>query len=143
MSRIVLDTNIFVSALLGPRGPARGVLRMALQGAITPVFGNALFCEYQDVLARRDIFEDFVLNAIERDQLFDALLSVSEWASVHFLWRPNLRDEADNHIVELAVSAGASEIVTANIRDFRQAELLFPALWIGTADDFLKRRPLP
>jgi predicted nucleic acid-binding protein len=46
------------------------------------------------------------------------------------LWRPNLRDEGDNHIVELAVAGGAGMIVTNNVADFRNAELKFPGIEI-------------
>ncbi len=41
-------------------------------------------------------------------------------------WRPNLKGESDNQLIELAVAGGASKIVTANIRDFVRAELPFP-----------------
>jgi hypothetical protein len=30
-------------------------------------------------------------------------------------WRPNLRDEGDNHLVELAIAGGAEAIVTYNV----------------------------
>ena len=49
----------------------------------------------------------FPLTASERRALFDALLSVSEWIKVYYLWRPNLPDEGDNHLIELAVAGGA------------------------------------
>ena len=53
---------------------------------------------------------------------------------------PNLRDESDNHLIELAVAAGAETIITANKRDFADSELLFPALRIETAGEFLDQR---
>jgi len=34
-----------------------------------------------------------------------------------------LKDEADNHLVELAIAAGVSYIITNNVSDFAQAEL--------------------
>jgi putative PIN family toxin of toxin-antitoxin system len=143
MVRVVIDTNVFVSALLSADGGARAVLRLALQGGILPVFGNALFAEYEDLLARGPIWTKCLLDEGERATLFEALLSVSDWVLIHFLWRPNLPDEADNHVLELAVAAGAEVIITANVRDFGRAELLFPSVHILTPGDFLKWRQKP
>jgi uncharacterized protein len=138
--RIVIDTNVFVSAVLSPDGTARCVIRLALNGAVKPVFGNALFSEYQDVLSREDIFARAVVAQTKRQALFEALLSVSDWTNIHFLWRPNLKDEADNHVLELAVASGASAIVTNNLRDFSKGELSFPEIKIATPSDWLNRR---
>lgn len=140
MVRVVIDTNVFVSALLSADGGARAVLRLALMDDIKPVFGNALFAEYEDLLARTQMWTKCTLSETERVTLFEALLSVSDWVRIHFLWRPNLPDEADNHVLELAVAAGAQAIVTANVRDFGRAELLFPSVRVLTPSDFLKWR---
>ena len=51
---------------------------------------------------------------------------------------PNLRDEADNHVLEIAVAAGAQTIVTYNRADFLGAELHFPGLHIVVPADLLK-----
>jgi len=69
---------------------------------------------------------------MERQELFAAFLSVCEWVHVYFSWRPNLRDEGDNHILELAVAGGATMVVTNNVRDFRAANLRFPDIRIVT-----------
>jgi conserved hypothetical protein TIGR00305 len=82
--RVVIDTNVFVSALISADGAPRKVIRFALEGQIEPVFGNALFAEYEDVLAREALFTRAPLNRAERSALFDALLSVSRWTSLHF-----------------------------------------------------------
>ncbi len=49
-----------------------------------------------------------------------------------------LPDEADNHLVELALAGGADAIVTNNVRDVRRGELAFPDLQILTPAQFLK-----
>ena len=56
-------------------------------------------------------------------------------------WRPNLSDEGDNHLIELAVAGGAEALVTRNIADFKRAELKFPDLAILTPDQFLEVHP--
>ena len=80
------------------------------------------------------------MNLCSSERLFDALLRVSAWAPIYYLWRPNPRDESDNHLLELAVAAGAETIITASRRDFADSELLFPALRIETAGEFLAQR---
>jgi hypothetical protein len=57
---------------------------------------------------------------------------------IYFSWRPNLPDEGDNHIVELAVAGGAEMIVTNNVRDFRRAQLRFPGPRTVSPREFLK-----
>lgn len=92
--------------------------------------GPALFAEYESLLGRETVFSGSPLSATQREAVFDAFLSVCRWTRIYFLWRPNLRDEADNHVVELAVAGGARSIVTKNVRDFRAADLQFPDLQV-------------
>ena len=89
--------------------------------------GNALFLEYEAVMGRPPFREACRLTQEEQTALFTDFLSVCRWVEVYYLWRPNLPDEGDNHLVELAVAAGAEWIVTQNIRDFARSELKFPA----------------
>lgn len=140
MLKVVIDTNVFVSALLSADGPSRAILRLAFNGTIKPIFSNALFAEYESLLGRAELWVNCVLTANEREALLDALIASSTWVAIHYLWRPNLRDEADNHVLELAVAGGASTIITANLRDFVHAELLFPSVAILTPGEYLKWR---
>lgn len=138
--RIVLDTSVFVAAILGPSGPSREVIRRCLVGEFQPIMGTALYMEYESLLTRDGKFDDCLLTAQEREELLDALLSASEWVQVYYLWRPNLRDEADNHLMELAISGAAEYVVSNNIRDFRGSELHFPAIRIAAPQDLLRVR---
>ncbi len=53
---------------------------------------------------------------------------------VSYLWRPNLRDESDNHLVELAVAGVAAWIVTGNERDVAAGKLVFDGFRVVTPD---------
>jgi putative PIN family toxin of toxin-antitoxin system len=50
--RVVLDTNILVSALLSPQGNPAKIYKMFMSGVVTLVFNTEIFDEYQDVLSR-------------------------------------------------------------------------------------------
>jgi putative PIN family toxin of toxin-antitoxin system len=139
--RIVVDTNVFIGAILSPVGENRELLRACLDGRSRPLMGTALFHEYEDLLGRSALLAKSPLSLFERDTLFAAFLSVAEWVKVYFLWRPNLPDEADNHLIELALAGAAASIVTHNLRDLRQGELRFPALRIQTPRQFLATLP--
>jgi putative PIN family toxin of toxin-antitoxin system len=138
-SKIVVDTSVFISALIGPHGPSRALVRRCLSGDYVPLMGNALFAEYESVIGRPSVVSNCPLNATEMTDLLAAFLSVSEWINVYYLWRPNLRDEGDNHLIELAVAGNAIAIVTNNLRDFQGADLLFPNLLITTPEQMLAR----
>jgi len=134
----VIDTNVLAGALLRREGQNRDGLRACFQDHLKPLVGQALFLEYEDVLGREQLFRKSPLAASERRQLFEAFLSVCEWVQVYYLWRPNLRDEGDNHILELAVAGGASIIVTNNVADFRGSELRFADIRILSPKILLK-----
>jgi putative PIN family toxin of toxin-antitoxin system len=141
LDRVVIDTNVFAGALLGSTGYNRRVIRACLSGRLKPLMGQALFLEYEDVLNRRSLFRTSPPSRPERQELFAALLSVCEWVQIYFSWRPNLPDEADNQIVELAVAGGAAMIVTNNLRDFQGADLRFPDLRMVAPRELVKELP--
>ena len=120
------------------KGRNRALLREGLHLRAAPLMGQALFLEYEDVLGRQELFRDCPLGPAERQELFEAFLSVCEWVQIYCTWRPNLRDEGDNQLVELAVAGGADAIVTNNTRDFEASDLRFAALKVMTPAAFLK-----
>ena len=136
-NRVLVDTNVFVSALLNQDNSPSLVMRLCLTEAIKPVMGTTLYTEYCDVCSRDKIFNNAVLNKSERYELFDDFISVCDWVSVYYLWRPNLSDEGDNHLLELATASHAKYIITGNTKDFKNGNLLFPDLTIATPREFL------
>lgn len=138
-SRIVIDTSVFISALLGAQGPSRELIRLCLLGHYQPLMGNALFFEYEAVTGRKEVLGQCRLNQTEIFSLLEALMSVCEWINIYYLWRPNLKDEGDNHLIELAIAGNADYIATNNVKDFQGTELIFPHLSILKPEHLLRR----
>lgn len=135
---VVIDTSVLISALLGPAGPSRELIRRCLQGRYKPLISNTLFQEYEDVTSRPHILDKCPLTQAELRELLNAYYSAGEWVHIYYLWRPNLPDESDNFLIELAVAGNANCIVTNNVRDLRDAELIFPDLHITTPEQLLR-----
>ena len=135
---IVVDTSVFISALRSARGKNRDIIRLCLQRELRPLIGTSLFMEMEDVIGRTELFTDCPISDHERKALFYAFISVCQWTHVYYLWRPNLSDEGDNHVMELAVAGGAEAIVTNNLKHFKSGELLFPEIKIMRPSEYIK-----
>ena len=138
-SRIVIDTSVLISALTGSTGASRELIRLCLQGEYQPLMGNNLFLEYESVVLREEIITQCTLTKQEIFALLDAFMSVCQWIDIYYLWRPNLRDEADNHLIELAIAGNAQIIATKNIKDFLNSDLIFPNLSILKPEQIVRR----
>ena len=128
-AKIVIDTSVFISALISSIRASRELLRQCLLLKYQPLMGNALFCEYEQVINRDEVLRS-CLSTEEIQTLLASFMSVCEWTRIYYLWRPNLKDEADNHLIELAIAGNAKIIATNNIKDFKQTQLIFPELLI-------------
>jgi putative PIN family toxin of toxin-antitoxin system len=136
--KLIVDTNVFIAALISDSGASREVVRRCLLRRYRPFMSLPLFSEYRDVMGRAALFESCPLPAVKRGALFAAFIAVCQKTQIYFLWRPNLLDEGDNHVIELAVAAEAQAIVTHNLADFARSELRFPAIRVLTPAQLLK-----
>jgi putative PIN family toxin of toxin-antitoxin system len=136
MIPVVIDTNVFVAALRSGGGASRQVLRSAIEGVYRPLFSNALWSEYEDLLAR-PVWTDETTET-ERWNVLAALAAAGEWVKIYYGWRPNLPDEGDNHLIELAVAGGARAVITHNVRDLRRGELRWENLLVLTPSQCLE-----
>jgi len=136
---VVIDTNILVAGLIGRKGPNREVLRLCFMGDLQPVIGNALYLEYQDLLNRENVQALCRQTTVSLEEFLDDFASICTAVDAWFLWRPNLPDETDNHIIELAIAANADYIVTNNLKDFAQPELLHGGYEVISPQQLLRR----
>lgn len=134
----MLDTSILISALIGSQGPSRAILRQCLKRQITPLISNTLFAEYEDVSNREHIINLCPISDDDKRKLLNAFYSICHWVSIYYLWRPNIRDEGDNFLIELAVAGNADYLITNNLGDFKNTQLKFPHIKIVTPEQFLR-----
>ena len=136
--KVVIDTSVMISALIGKRGASREVIRRCLTGGYLPLISKPLFQEYEDVSSRKRVRETCPLGAKEIRDLLNAFYSVCSWVPIYYLWRPNLKDEDDNFLIELALAGNCRTIVTNNVKDLEAAELKFKNLRILTPQRILR-----
>ena len=135
---LVIDTNIWISALISKDGVSREIIRQALKEDIFPQISTTLFLEYEAVMKREKIQNLCSLSVSEQEELFQAFLSTCKWNEIFYLWRPNLDDEGDNFLMELAIASNSKVIITDNIKDIEFGELKFD-IEVLTPKIFLER----
>ncbi len=116
---VVLDTNVLVSAMLSPFGPAARILEMALAGDLQLAYDDRILFEYREVLSRPRF-------GFGPDDVADLLESLQS-GGISVLAQPlrqTLPDPTDQAFLEVAALSDAS-VVTGNRRHF-PAELCNP-----------------
>jgi putative PIN family toxin of toxin-antitoxin system len=133
----VLNTNIVVAAMRSPTGASAALLVAARRSELTLLANVALALEYEATCQLAEHRVAAGLTADETSIFIDAVLAMVEPVETHFMWRPQLRDPADELVLEAAVNGQAAAIVTFNRRDFGTApgafgiEVLTPAEALG------------
>lgn len=121
----VIDTDVVVAAIRSRTGASAEVVRLALQGDVRIALSVAIMLEYESVTTRTEHVVASALSVEEILNVIDALAAVSVTVEPHFRWRPQLHDPGDEMILEAAVNAGASTIITFNRKDFGKAAAKF------------------
>ena len=119
--QIVIDTNVFYSALRSQLGASHLLLQeVGRSDSFQIHFSVPLVLEYEEVAKRHS--RGLGLTYQDIDDVLDYLCSVAVLHKVHYLWRPFLPDREDDMLLELAVEAGCKRIVTFNLQDFDDIE---------------------
>ena len=116
--RVVFDTDVMVAAIRSDAGASSRLVRAALGQRCTPLVSVPLVIEYEAVMSRPEHLAASRLSIAEVGALIDAIVAVAKPVRFEFLWRPQLRDSADDMVLETAVNGGAQMLVTFNRRDF-------------------------
>lgn len=130
--KIVLDTNVLVSAFLNPHSKPAKILRLIIQGEIQIIINEAILAEYREVLARPlfkldDKNVQTILKLIRTKGIKAPALAKSF----------QLLDEGDEPFLEAAIACGADVLVTGNMKHFPKEQrygqkILLPAEFLNT-----------
>lgn len=127
--RVVLDTNVLVSAMLGP-GRVPDLLVALLVARRIPILYDArIRAEYADVIMRPKFR---AIPATRRERLLADVLEVGLELSNVGRYDGPLADEDDRMFVEVARAGDAYALITGNLRDYPPS-LAFPVLPPATA----------
>jgi putative PIN family toxin of toxin-antitoxin system len=112
----VLDTDVLVASFRSGRGASRRLLIGAMDRAFEVLASVPLIIEYEAVLTRPEHLAASGLTVRQVNDILDALVKVSVPVHLRFLWRPRLKDPADEMVLETAVNGAADWLVTFNVR---------------------------
>jgi len=111
MIRVVLDTNILVSALLQPMGPSARMLMLVLGGTIQLCVSGGVYAEYEEVIRR----PRFRLDEETIASTLKAIRGRALWVKAAQTVRV-CADPDDDIFVERASSGQAHYLVKVNLK---------------------------
>jgi len=139
--KLVLDTDVIVAGLRSRTGASRQLLVLLGQRRYQAVASVAMMLENEAVLSRTENLAAFNLTVQEIERFLDSLAIWITPVAPFFLWRPQLRDPADEHVLEAAVNGGADGIVTFNHRHFQAAARRFGIVTLKPGDALKRLEP--
>lgn len=113
-SKVIIDTNVIVAGLRSRDGASFKLLSMIDSELFSVGITVPLLFEYEDVIKR----EHLAIDHASAEDVLDYICAIASHHQVHFMWRPYLRDPKDDLVLEAAVAADATHIVTFNTKDF-------------------------
>ncbi|TGK76980.1 putative toxin-antitoxin system toxin component, PIN family [Leptospira kanakyensis] len=132
MFKVLLDTNIYISAILF-NGKPKLVLQDLIDEAFVGYISNEILDEIEETLAKPkfNLPNDFIQFTIE--EIRNATTIIKNKPLKDYL---NLRDRDDFHILETAFSAKVDFLITGD-KDLLTLEKI-KGLKIITADEYLR-----
>jgi predicted nucleic acid-binding protein len=118
MKMVLLDTDVLVEVLTSPRGDSHTLLEAAASARLRLAASSALWVEYESALKREANRDSRGLSADQINGFLSALAVGVEPVSLHYIWRPQLSDPADEMVLEAAVNPRVDALVTRNVKKF-------------------------
>lgn len=123
--RVVIDTDVLVSAFISPSGASRQLVLDALDGRFVLLLSTPLLIEYEAVLRRSVHLNRAGATETEMLEVLDALVGLSVPVVFDYSWRPTGGHPDDELVIETAINGHADVVATFNVRDMHIAGLSF------------------
>jgi len=117
----VLDTNVLIAARRSRTGASNALLRAVDKGRLSMLASVPLCFEYEAVLCRAEHLLASRLTQQQVTGFLNYLAGLIVPVKLHYLWRPQLGDVADEMVLETAIIGGAKCIMTFKTRHFEPA----------------------
>jgi putative PIN family toxin of toxin-antitoxin system len=132
--RIVIDTDVLLSAFISPDGASRQLVLDALDGKFALLLSTSLLIEYESVLRRPEHRARAEANDADVAEILDALAGICVPVVFDYKWRPTGAHIDDELVIETAINGHADAVATFNLKHMRDA---------GGAFGFQAQRPGP
>ncbi|RLA16237.1 MAG: putative toxin-antitoxin system toxin component, PIN family [Gammaproteobacteria bacterium] len=123
--KVVFDTDVIIAGMRSPTGASAELLRLARHGTLALQLSVPLFLEYEAKCTMSKHYQAAGLTLDEVYLFLDSIVTFSQAIQTHYLWRPQLRDPADEMVLETAVNGGVEALVSFNHKDFKNAPAHF------------------
>lgn len=135
-TRVVIDTNVFISALLIKKSVPFQVVNLAFKKG-TILYSDATFSELKQVLSRRKF--DKYLTSEEKNIFLVKFINESESVEIKEEIKA-CHNAKDDKFLELAVNGNADFIVTGDddllvLNPFREIEIITPEVFVSRFKD--------
>ena len=137
MIRAVLDCNIFVSALIQPRGPSARIVEILSQKGFQCILSDAILEEARKVLRYPRLKHRIALSRSEQESFFSALSILALWVEDVKAAKPIVaQDPSDDIYLQAAIQGDAGFVVSGDkhllkLKEHQGITILPPRLFLA------------
>ncbi len=147
MMRIVLDTNVMVSAILSPRSTSAQIMRLVLDGVVNLIISHDILDETLRVIRYPKLVNLMKKNSValkEVEYVIDRLSAIAVVTPGKLTLDVIQDDPSDNKILACAVEGEADFIISGDhhlfeLKEFQGIMIVNPSTFVA----IIKREGLP
>jgi putative PIN family toxin of toxin-antitoxin system len=140
MIRVVLDTNLLVSAILSPAGPPAQILKLGIENAITLIFSPAIIAETRRVLLYPKLvklFQKRQVSVEKIEEFLKKLIRISVMVPGALEVTIVTEDPSDNKIIACALDGRADFLISGDthllkLQRYQGVEIISPMDFLAT-----------